>query len=801
MKIGWVLWFGLVTAMTAQGQSFQKKFKLKIDEPLSHVEVEWMALDRDTLLDVVVTGIAADGQLKLITYQNNLGTSLVKKTTQLTGFKEGTFQLADWNSDNRLDLVMAGKTLINTDALFVFENKGDFTFQKSPDKLLEHHSLFRLVDLNQDGRLDVITAGQQNNAPFLRVYQNDPAGMFLKYDTLGIAIEDLLVFDFDKDSRNDWALSGSALQNPKTLVFLNRGSFTFEVQEPEQSISGKLSAIDYNEDGYFDLFAAGTGSAGQPFSRIWLNKIDSFTVAQTNPAPFNARLFTGDMNSDGRADRLLHGLNDQGHKINYLLDSLETTALDTTGLTNQRMGDFDRDGDLDLLQAIDSADQQWLKIYENTTVARNKRPGVPATSFAISAFNKTFLYWESPDDDHTATASLTYDVWLGTDQKSLIAPSFDLSTGRRMTVSHGNAGTNTSQIIRGLTDNRYYYLIQSVDNAYNGSYGFCSGGVLPCFDLVHENVQACKNEEVTLATPAPAYWFSTAQGFLGIHSQLKFTAIANDTLFSFVPQGLDCSKNKAWLVYVNDESKSEIETIYACQDQSIRLGIAPGWKDVVWEITPRVVNTDSINFLVTKAETVIVTASTQTGCTYEKEFVLKISRPELKLNGEVFQIMRGSSVQLEAISSATLFLWEPATGLSDPASANPLATPTETTDYTVTATDSVGCTVEGKVQIQVEETAFVPNLFTPNDDGKNDALLVYGLTQADSFTFQIFNREGNLVYESNDIRQATSSGWDGTVRGTQQPSGVYYWKVKGTSLTGKPLLLNGKKTGSILLVH
>ena len=80
-------------------------------------------------------------------------------------------------------------------------------------------------------------------------------------------------------------------------------------------------------------------------------------------------------------------------------------------------------------------------------------------------------------------------------------------------------------------------------------------------------------------------------------------------------------------------------------------------------------------------------------------------------------------------------------------------------------------------------------------------LLVYGLTQASVFSFQIYNREGNVMYETKDIQNATGSGWNGTVRGTLQPSGIYYWKVDGKTMNGEQLLLNGKKTGSILLVH
>jgi len=797
----WILLM-LIAALSVNGQQFKKKFQWSIDEPLTNIQSEWVALDRDTLLDLVVTGIAADGQLKIITYQNNSGNSLTKKFTQLTGFKNGTIQLVDWNSDNRIDILVAGKTLINTEALFVFENKGDFIFQKSTSKVLDHASFFRVADLNQDGRLDVISAGTQNATSFLRIHENTSSGLSLVFDTLGIRTNDLIVFDFNKDGANDFILTGqNASQQPIIILFSNKSHFAFKTQTLREPVLGKISSIDYNDDGLFDLFAVGTDLSGKHLNKIWINNIDSFSIDKSYPSLSKAELFTGDMNSDGHADQLINGY-DALNKSNIILEpNILLTSLDTTGLLVQRMGDIDRDGDLDLLQVIDSTNQQWIKFYENSITTENERPGNPAQAFAISTFNKTFIYWEAPQDDHTASASLTYDVWLGTSQSTMIASSFDTNSKRRMTVSHGNAGTTISKIIEGLADNRYFYMIQSVDNAYNGSYGICTGGVLPCFDLVHKDVQTCKNEEVTLSSSSQAYWFSVAKGFLGIFNQLKFTAEANDTIFSFVPQGLDCSKNNAWVIHVNEGPKAEKEIIYACRSKSIRLAIAPGWKSVEWKTEPVNTGVDTINFIFNQAQTILVTAKSDNTCTYIKEFVLRISKPELKLNGEIFQILKGNSVQLEAVSTANRFKWTPSSGLSNDVIANPIATPVQTTDYTLVATDSVGCTVEGSVQIQVQETAFVPNLFTPNGDGKNDVLLVYGLTTASSFIFQIFNREGNMMYETSDIHQVTSSGWNGMVRGTLQPGGIYYWKVNGKTLNGEQLLLNGKKTGSILLVH
>jgi gliding motility-associated-like protein len=101
----------------------------------------------------------------------------------------------------------------------------------------------------------------------------------------------------------------------------------------------------------------------------------------------------------------------------------------------------------------------------------------------------------------------------------------------------------------------------------------------------------------------------------------------------------------------------------------------------------------------------------------------------------------------------------------------------------------------------VEETAFIPNLFTPNEDGKNDALKIYGLGPVSNFSFAIYNREGTLVYDTRNISEITTQGWNGTTRGMNLPAGVYHWKVAGEINGGKRLQLNGKNSGSVVLLR
>ncbi len=87
---------------------------------------------------------------------------------------------------------------------------------------------------------------------------------------------------------------------------------------------------------------------------------------------------------------------------------------------------------------------------------------------------------------------------------------------------------------------------------------------------------------------------------------------------------------------------------------------------------------------------------------------------------------------------------------------------------------------------------FVPNVFTPNGDTKNDVLFVYGNYMA-SVQFNIFNQWGELIFTSNN----PAIGWNGTYKGKQQPVGVYVYTLKVVLQDG--VVVN--KKGSINLIR
>ena len=79
-----------------------------------------------------------------------------------------------------------------------------------------------------------------------------------------------------------------------------------------------------------------------------------------------------------------------------------------------------------------------------------------------------------------------------------------------------------------------------------------------------------------------------------------------------------------------------------------------------------------------------------------------------------------------------------------------------------------------------EQIIWVPNAFTPNNDGMNDEFIPY-VEHADNYHLYIFNRWGELIFESKD----QYSGWDGTYKGKKASEDIYIWRIDYTNYSGK----------------
>ncbi len=129
-------------------------------------------------------------------------------------------------------------------------------------------------------------------------------------------------------------------------------------------------------------------------------------------------------------------------------------------------------------------------------------------------------------------------------------------------------------------------------------------------------------------------------------------------------------------------------------------------------------------------------------------------------------------------------IWYPDYGLSCNNCFNPIITPLEPTNYTITYYDKNDCFILTKdvyVDIMKKYSVDVPTAFTPNGDGINDIIYVKGWGVKDLVRFSIFNRYGELVFETTDYQQ----GWDGRYKGKLQNVETYTYFATVEGYNGK----------------
>lgn len=128
---------------------------------------------------------------------------------------------------------------------------------------------------------------------------------------------------------------------------------------------------------------------------------------------------------------------------------------------------------------------------------------------------------------------------------------------------------------------------------------------------------------------------------------------------------------------------------------------------------------------------------------------------------------------------------------------DPIATPFETTTFTVTVFSN-GCVESDDLTIYVDEESavYVPNAFSPNRDGTNDVFMIYAGPQVASIkSFLIFDRWGDMVFQFQDFNpNDPAMGWDGTFEGRPMNPGVFVWFAEIEMQDGSRRILEGDVT-------
>ena len=183
-----------------------------------------------------------------------------------------------------------------------------------------------------------------------------------------------------------------------------------------------------------------------------------------------------------------------------------------------------------------------------------------------------------------------------------------------------------------------------------------------------------------------------------------------------------------------------------------------------------------------------VTVRDAGSCTYFNE--ISLNNPaefSVSAGQSDLTIILGDSIQLAATASnaqgVVEFFWEgqyEGTILCDSCQTTS-ARPVYSINYQLTGIDSRGCRSTDMLRVFVEKlkAVDVPTGFTPNNDNSNDLLIVHGRPGTMVSKFQIWNRWGELLFETGDFEvNSDVHGWDGTFRGSPSNSDTYIWYLE-----------------------
>ena len=133
------------------------------------------------------------------------------------------------------------------------------------------------------------------------------------------------------------------------------------------------------------------------------------------------------------------------------------------------------------------------------------------------------------------------------------------------------------------------------------------------------------------------------------------------------------------------------------------------------------------------------------------------------------------------------YQWQPPVYLDCDTCLNTLATPLQTTTYTLFARDTNGCVISDALTVKVlQGSVYIPNVFRPGAGEENSYFTVYAdkdLEQID--LLQIYDRWGGLIFENRNFKASDGVlGWDGRVKGQDAAAGVYLYVIQVRFISG-----------------
>lgn len=684
---------------------------------------------------------------------------------------------ADLNKDGNMDLIAS---LSGSASLFWYRNNGRGVFE--PLLIRENFggiSHLTGADFNRDGLPDILAASENNNQ--LSLFLNGNAQTFQEQSISNTIdnFSDIQVTDLNGDGYFD--LVATSFNQDRIVWFpwnSQRAGFDPEIQLAN-NLNGLSSIIlgDLDEDRDMDIVLAATNDD----LVIWMENNGRGTFSSpviiSDQATGVSDLALGDMDGDGDND-IVYASN-AGDQLALFLNQGEAifgTASSITspdGISDLELGDLDADGDLDVVYNSLSNDRlSWQANNGNGSF-------MPETNISTSANGLADIQLADLDGDGDleVIAALSSDntlIWYRNDDDFLDAPSnlsLTITSNEQIDLQWTDNSNNEDffEIQRSVEGDEFIRLDTVMANVQTFSDPGLSTDIEYCYRVRAVNASsssdftnvACETIPATIPPDAPSNLFLDLNLSNGIRVNLSWTDNAdNEQNFvlersidgsTFIPlENTDIDFNTQNFVDLLLNVDSNLGSVYCYRVKAVNQAGDSEYSNEICVLIGPPSNEIILEAVAINSSSVQLDWALVNAVPYPLRYIIE------RRNGSSFE-------QLDSTETDTLRYLD--LGL--------LANIEYC--YRVKAFNEFGSSDYSNEACArpVSNQILLPNLFTPNNDNNNDRFILRSLNVIE-VDIRVFDRFGNIVFETSSVEQATDSGWDGQ----NQPNGSYAWVAR-----------------------
>ncbi len=450
-------------------------------ENVNNSSVAWGDYDQDGDLDIFLMGWNGKNRVsKIYRNQNGQFEDIQAPLPGLNSVLPHNQAWADYDRDGDLDLLMTGQNGAER-VTMLFRNEGG----RLVELRLGLPGLFAASvdwgDYDQDGDLDLLITGRDRESRRLTQILVNENGRFsaLQAGLEGIANGTCNWVDYDKDGDLDIFLSGRDNQASRHTVgrlYRNEDGKFVSVSNSFAELSRSASIWgDFDGDADMDLLVSGLDNQRKKALKLYQNNLGDFAeVTTTLPALSRSAMAWGDYDQDGDLDLLLSGVDHQNRRICNVYQNegrgqfIDLKAgLKAISSGSLAWGDYDQDGDLDILVTGEDAQFKfYTRIYRNDLNPQVSKLSSPTQLRAEVKGRNVFLSW-----DKNGQTRATFNVRVGRQpqQVDVLSPMANPLNGSRHIAASGNAQHQARLTLKDLAPGTYYWSVQSISPAFQAS--------------------------------------------------------------------------------------------------------------------------------------------------------------------------------------------------------------------------------------------------------------------------------------------------------------------------------------------